>query len=89
MNPSDKIKSLQRRAAEKNESFLPHWQEDNRAAPNEIVRSALFNARNKNQKRTYFKQAEIALIGNGSIKSNILAKNCVRMMRLFGFKFCI
>jgi hypothetical protein len=39
-----------------------------RAAPNEIVRSALFNARNKNQKRQYFKQAEIALIGNGSIK---------------------
>lgn len=67
-SPADKIKELQKKSIEKNGCFLPKWDADNRAAPNEIVRSALFNARNKTKKREYFKQAEIALIGNGSIK---------------------
>ncbi len=67
-NPAYKIKELQKKSIEKNSGFLPKWDADNRAAPNEIVRSALFNARNKTKKREYLKQAEIAIIGNGSIK---------------------
>ena len=67
-NPADKIIALQKKSNERNGVFLPKWDADNRAAPNEIVRSALFNARNKTKKREYYKQAEIVLIGNGSIK---------------------
>ena len=67
-SPVDKIKALQKKSIERNGAFLPKWDAANRAAPNEIVRSALFNARNKTKKREYFKQTEIALIGNGSIK---------------------
>jgi hypothetical protein len=67
-SPVDKIKALQKKSIERNGVFLPKWDAANRAAPNEIVRSALFNARNKTKKREYFKQTEIALIGNGSIK---------------------
>ena len=65
----EKIKKIQEIAeSRKGEAVLPQWNEASRAAPNEIVRSALFNARNKNQQRTYLKQAEIAVIGNGCIK---------------------
>jgi len=67
-DPLIKIIALQKKAAEKNEIRLPNWSDDKRGAPNEVVRSALFNARNKNRKREYLKKAEIALIGNGSIK---------------------
>lgn len=38
-----------------------------RILPNEIVRSALFNARNRNQKREYMRSVEIAVIGGGTI----------------------
>ena len=67
-DPLKKIIALQKKIIQKNENHLPRWNNNNRAAPNEIVRSALFNARNKNQQREYLKKAEIALIGNGSIK---------------------
>lgn len=47
---------------------LPLWPEDRRAIPNLFVRSALFNARNKNIPRHYLKDAEIYVIGDhGSI----------------------
>ncbi len=65
----DKVKKLQKMSEDrKGEAVLPQWNEASRAAPNEIVRSALFNARNKKQQRAYLKQAEIAVIGNGCIK---------------------
>lgn len=43
---------------------LPLWPEDCRAIPNIFVRSALFNARNKNIARLYFENAEIYVIGD-------------------------
>lgn len=46
---------------------LPLWDDELRCLPNEIVRSDLFNARNRKQARTYLKQAEITLIGEGRI----------------------
>lgn len=46
---------------------LPVWGDGSRGAPNEILRSALFNARNKKQKRAYFEKATIAVIGEGTI----------------------
>lgn len=46
---------------------LPKWPESQRGAPNEVVRSALFNARNRRQKRVYLSNAEIYVIGEGSI----------------------
>ena len=67
-DPLIKIIALQKKAAEKNEIRLPNWSDDKRGAPNEVVRSALFNARNKNLKREYLKKVEIAIIGDGSIK---------------------
>lgn len=47
--------------------YLPEWKEEQRAMPNEILRSALFNCRNRNQPRLYMKDAAIALIGDGQV----------------------
>ena len=65
---NEKVKKLQELAESKKEATLPQWSDASRAAPNEIVRSALFNARNKNKERTYLKNADIALIGTGRIR---------------------
>lgn len=46
---------------------LPEWAEGKGASPNEIVRSALFTARNRNRRRLYLKQAEIVVTGGGAI----------------------
>jgi len=46
---------------------LPEWPETQRAMPNEILRSALFNCRNRNQARLFMKDAEIAVIGDGQV----------------------
>lgn len=46
---------------------LPEWTPTKGASPNEIVRSALFTARNRNRRRVYLKQAEIIVTGGGSI----------------------
>ena len=46
---------------------LPLWADALRCLPNEIVRSALFTARNRKQPRDYLKRAEIAVIGDGRI----------------------
>lgn len=46
---------------------LPLWPADVRCAPNEFMRSALFNARNRNQPRRYLRQEAVAVIGNGRI----------------------
>ncbi|HDR9036010.1 TPA: TrfA family protein [Burkholderia vietnamiensis] len=46
---------------------LPFWPANFRALPNEIFRSALFNARNKSRTREYLKEREIYVIGDGRI----------------------
>lgn len=46
---------------------LPLWPEGVRAIPNEIVRSALFNAKNKKSERTHLKNATVCVIGDGEI----------------------
>lgn len=46
---------------------LPLWDDELRCLPNEILRSGLFNARNRKQARAYLKQAEIIVIGEGRI----------------------
>ena len=46
---------------------LPLWPEEIRCAPNEFLRSALFNARNRNQNRRYLRQETLAIIGKGRI----------------------
>ncbi|SEJ01052.1 plasmid replication initiator TrfA [Nitrosomonas eutropha] len=46
---------------------LPLWPEDTRRFPNELLRSALFNARNRKEPRQYFKKAEIAVMFEGHI----------------------
>ncbi|WP_308789142.1 plasmid replication initiator TrfA [Undibacterium terreum] len=45
---------------------LPLWGEEIRCMPNEILRSALFNARNRKQPRAYFKNEEIGIIGQST-----------------------
>lgn len=47
--------------------YLPEWPEGQRAMPNEILRSALFNCRNRKQARMFMKDAEIAVIGDGQV----------------------
>src|SRR3974390_1604852 len=47
--------------------YLPDWPEGQRAMPNEILRSALFNCRNRKQPRMFMKDIEIALIGDGQV----------------------
>jgi hypothetical protein len=46
---------------------LPFWPPHFRALPNEIFRSALFNARNKSRTREHMKEREIYVIGDGRI----------------------
>jgi hypothetical protein len=46
---------------------LPIWPADVRCAPNEFLRSALFNARNRNQPRRLLKGVVLAMIGSGRI----------------------
>ncbi|WP_175755402.1 plasmid replication initiator TrfA [Burkholderia ambifaria] len=46
---------------------LPFWPAKFRALPNEVFRSALFNARNRRKKREYLRDHEIYVIGDGRI----------------------
>lgn len=48
--------------------LMPDWSDEVRGMPNEIVRSALFNARNRNKKREHLKSAEICVIGDGTMR---------------------
>ncbi len=56
-----------RESIEASPKNLPDWSPTKGASPNEIVRSALFTARNRNRRRVYLKQAEIIVTGGGSI----------------------
>jgi hypothetical protein len=47
--------------------YLPDWPDGQRALPNEILRSALFNCRNRNTPRMFMKDSEIAVIGDGQV----------------------
>ena len=46
---------------------MPAWPETLRCVPNEILRSALFNARNRKVERVYLQRQEIAVLFNGRI----------------------
>ena len=46
---------------------LPLWAEAVRRMPNELLRSALFSARNRKQPRAYLKNADIAVLFDGCI----------------------
>lgn len=52
---------------EKQPKHLPEWPAGKRGAPNEILRSALFCAKNRNTPRPYLKDIEVAVIGEGRI----------------------
>jgi hypothetical protein len=47
--------------------YLPTWPEMRRGSPNEIIRSALFNVRNRHTLRRYFKDEPIVVFGDGRI----------------------
>ena len=46
---------------------LPLWPDAVRRLPNELLRSALFNARNRKQPRAYLKKTDIAVLFEGRI----------------------
>jgi hypothetical protein len=48
-------------------SSFPFWPAEVRCAPNEFLRSALFNARNRNQPRRYLDGVVLAMLGKGRI----------------------
>ncbi len=54
-------------ANDPDQAQLPLWTDPYRAAPNEILRSALFSVRNPRSKREHYEDHPLALIGNGSI----------------------
>ena len=60
------FKEITDKLAAEPKTLMP-WFDTHRAAPNEIFRSALFNCKNRNMERKYFKKAEIAVIGDGQI----------------------
>ena len=53
---------------EKDSKLLPGWPEGKREAPNEILRSALFTVKNRNQPRPYLKDVDVVVIGEGRIR---------------------
>ena len=48
-------------------SLLPSWPDESRAAPNEVLRCALFTARNRKHARQQFRQQEIMTYGGGRV----------------------
>lgn len=66
-SPLDKLQARTDEVLAKRERQLPLWPEDQRSAPNEMLRSALFTARNRNQAREQKKSSEIATYGNTRI----------------------
>lgn len=50
-----------------NVTRLPIWPEEERRFPNELLRSALFNARNRSTPREYLKDTDIAVMFEGRI----------------------
>lgn len=68
-----KVKAMQLTSRAKNRAEtlanpqLPLWPETVRSIPNEIVRSALFTAKNRKEPRNMLRQAAIAVIGDGRI----------------------
>ena len=60
-------KLLQQMRGHRRGEQLPLWPADIRCAPNEFLRSALFNARNRNQPRRYLRQETLAILGKGRI----------------------
>lgn len=61
------LKRLQQLQGYQRGEQLPLWPEAVRCAPNEFLRSALFNARNRNQPRRYLRGETLAIIGGGRI----------------------
>jgi hypothetical protein len=47
--------------------MLPFWSDKVRGIPNDVLRSALFNARNRRQKRVYFRGTDITVVGDGRV----------------------
>jgi hypothetical protein len=68
--PEELVDSLTRirESLELQPRYLPHWPAGVRTAPNEILRSALFTVRNRNQTRAYLKDSAIVVIGEGEIR---------------------
>lgn len=64
---SQKISRERKRQNLLSDKQLTLWVDSVRGAPNEIVRSALFTAKNRKQPRENLKRAVIAVIGDGEI----------------------
>jgi len=62
-----KVARDRKRQALLTDGQLTLWGDSMRGVPNEIVRSALFTAKNRNQPRENLKRAVVAVIGDGEI----------------------
>ena len=62
-----KLQQLKTRAKAFSQTQLQFWRETKRCAPNIILRSSLFNGKNRKTPRQYLKDEDIYVIGDGSI----------------------
>ena len=63
----EKVQERARQAEEKSQLQLKIWADEIREAPNEALRSALFNARNRNQVRRQIRNEEVASYGTSKV----------------------
>lgn len=70
---SERVREMSKVARERSrqnllaDKQLTLWADATRGAPNEIVRSSLFTARNRNKARANLKQAVVGMVGKGEI----------------------
>lgn len=70
---SERVQEMSKAARERSRQSLladrqlTGWADATRGAPNEILRSSLFTARNRNQARHNLKQAVVGLVGKGEM----------------------
>lgn len=69
-NALSRLEERTNEVLEKQTRKLKGWAEEIREAPNELLRSALFSAGNKNRPREHIKNGEIAVYGNCRILYN-------------------
>lgn len=69
---TEKVRNMERRARKNRTTAeivcIPLWEDQYRAAPNEVLRSALFNVGGRHMRRQSFEGRELAILGGGVLE---------------------